>query len=149
MARGYSDRALDHDRLGEWQLRLRCVRRHFAAPEAIGFHAIRQFTLPRIRLIGFRGADRRRFWRDTNANAIRSAIGIGIGQLGNVPGKDSSPLCLSHPGLKLRITETASGYARRQYRATLQASFIHRLFLRCGRIHSGEERNVMRISRGI
>jgi len=41
--------------------------------------------------------------------------------------------------LKLRITETASGYARRQYRATLQASFIHRLFLRCGRIHSGEE----------
>jgi hypothetical protein len=78
------------------------------------------------------------FWRDTDSPAIHMAIGIGISQLGNVPGKDRSPLCC-HPGLELRITETASGYARRQYRATLQASFIHRLFLRCGRIHSGEE----------
>jgi hypothetical protein len=34
----------------------------------------------------------------------------------------------------------ANGYAGGQYRATLQASFSHRLFLRCGRIHSGEER---------
>ncbi|MDP9337405.1 MAG: hypothetical protein M3P45_00905 [Acidobacteriota bacterium] len=38
------------------------------------------------------------------------------------------------------ITETTGGYAGRQYRATLQAGLIHRLFLRCGRIHSGEER---------
>jgi hypothetical protein len=62
-------------------------------------------------------------------------------QLRIVPGKDRSPLRFTS-GLKLRITKTASGYARGQYRATLQASFIHRLFLRCGRIHSGEERNI-------
>ena len=42
--------------------------------------------------------------------------------------------------LIIGITETAGAYAGRQYRATLQAGFIHRLFLRCGRIHSGEER---------
>ncbi|HEX3543648.1 MAG TPA: hypothetical protein VHT31_03900, partial [Candidatus Acidoferrum sp.] len=69
------------------------------------------------------------------------------GDVATVPWKDSSPLGVTY-GLKLRITETASGYARRQNRATLQASFIHRLFLRCGRIHSGEERNMTRISRG-
>ena len=32
-----------------------------------------------------------------------------------------------------------NGYAGRQYRTTLQACFGHRLVLRCGRIHSGEE----------
>jgi hypothetical protein len=77
-----------------------------------------------------------------------AGVGAPSAQVGTVPGKDRSPLRFT-PGLKLRITETASGYAQRQYRATLQASFIHRLFLRCGRIHSGEERNVTRITRGI
>ena len=107
-----------------------------------------QFTPPRVSLIGLRDAVRRVFWRDTECRVVCAAIGIRSTQLGDVPGKDRSPLRFTY-GLKLRITETASGYARRQYRATLQASFIHRLFLRCGRIHSGEERNTTRISRRI
>src|SRR5689334_23292101 len=40
---------------------------------------------------------------------------------------------------KGRIAKITRAYARRQYCATLRASFSHRLVLRCGRFHSGEE----------
>jgi hypothetical protein len=37
------------------------------------------------------------------------------------------------------ITKGTGAYAGGQYRATLQACFCHRQFLRCGRSDSGEE----------
>ena len=40
---------------------------------------------------------------------------------------------------KGRIAKITRAYARRQYCTTLRASFSHRLVLRCGRFHSGEE----------
>ena len=82
----------------------------FSPPRAIGLEALVQFTAPF--LIGLR------LKRQVSLRGMR-ALPFGRGLW--------------------RITKSTGARALGEHCATLQADFIHRCVLRCGRSHSGEE----------
>jgi len=97
----------------------------FSAPCAVGRKTLGQFTAPGgiLLSLAYRGA------------AVRSGFRREL-LLRVIYGEFFRAREISR---ERGFTEITIPYARGQYGATLQTGFCHRLVLRCGRFHSGEE----------
>jgi hypothetical protein len=125
----HSNAAARHFGLAERKLGLRYLGWQFAVSRSISLEPLTKFAAPGAIV----------FFADC-AGCRRDTLRL-LGGRGTLFGSERGTAVFVGRQLyaEIGITEIAGSYARRQYAATLRACLCHRWFLRCGRVHSGEE----------